>query len=129
MLNKNKDLKLYYSISEVAEMLNVKESTLRFWEKEFPELSPKKAGRNIRQYSKQDIEQARLIHHLVRDLGMTIPGARQKLKSGKAEVASNQEILDRLRAIRAELVEMRDALDGFTYSQVDDLKDSLSAEE
>lgn len=129
MLNKNKDLKLYYSISEVAEMLGVKESTLRFWEKEFSELSPKKAGRGIRQYAKEDIEQARLIYRLVKEQGLTIPGARQRLKSGKEEVVSQKEIVERLKAIRQELLEMRDALDGFTYQQVDDLQAGLNAQE
>ena len=56
MLNTDKNLKLYYSISEVAAMFDVNESLLRFWEKEFPQLNPKKGGRGIRQYRKEDIE-------------------------------------------------------------------------
>ena len=56
MLNTDKELKLYYSISEVARMFDVNESLLRFWEKEFPQLRPKKEERRIRQYSKIDIE-------------------------------------------------------------------------
>ena len=66
-LNPNKELKLYYSIGEVAEMLGVSETLLRYWEKEFPTITPKKSGRNIRQYSQEDIEQVRLIHHLVKN--------------------------------------------------------------
>ena len=58
--NTNKDLKLYYSISEVARMFDVNESLLRYWEKEFPIISPKKAGGNIRQYRKEDIEKDNL---------------------------------------------------------------------
>ena len=53
----NKELKLYYSIGEVAKMFNVSETLLRFWEKQFPQISPRKSGRNIRQYSKEDIEE------------------------------------------------------------------------
>ena len=68
-LNPNKELKLYYSIGEVAEMLGVSETLLRYWEKEFPTITPKKSGRNIRQYSQEDIEQVRLIHHLVKVKG------------------------------------------------------------
>ena len=60
MLNKENELKLFYSISEVAEMFNVNESTLRFWEKEFPALAPKKAGRGIRQYQQKDISVLKL---------------------------------------------------------------------
>ena len=58
--NPNKELKLYYSIGEVAKMFNVNESLLRFWEKEFPFITPKKAGGNVRQYRKEDIENIRL---------------------------------------------------------------------
>ena len=65
-LSENKDLKLYYSISEVAKMFNVSETLLRFWEKQFPQIKPRKSGRNIRQYSRDDIEQVRLIYNLVK---------------------------------------------------------------
>ena len=64
----DKDLKLYYSISEVAQMFDVNESLLRFWEKEFPQLSPKK-GAEVRQYRKEDIETVKLIYHLVKERG------------------------------------------------------------
>lgn len=74
-LNPNKELKLYYSIGEVAEMLGVSETLLRYWEKEFPTITPKKSGRNIRQYSQEDIEQVRLIHHLVKVKGMKLAAA------------------------------------------------------
>ena len=74
MLNTDKELKLYYSISEVARMFDVNESLLRFWEKEFPQLRPKKGGRGIRQYRKEDIETVKLIYHLVKERGMTLPG-------------------------------------------------------
>ena len=61
--NPNKELKMYYSIGEVADMFDVNESLLRYWEKEFPIISPKKTGRNIRQYRKEDIENIRLVYH------------------------------------------------------------------
>ena len=70
MLNTDKNLKLYYSISEVAAMFDVNESLLRFWEKEFPQLNPKKGGRGIRQYRKEDIETVKLIYHLVKERGI-----------------------------------------------------------
>ena len=66
MLNTDKKLKLYYSIGEVAQMLGVSETLLRFWEKKFPQLNPKRAGRDIRQYRQEDVETAKMIYHLVK---------------------------------------------------------------
>lgn len=104
-LNPNKDLKLYYSISEVAKMFEVSESLLRFWEKEFPQISPKKSGRGVRQYTKDDIEVVRMVYHYVKERGMTLEGARQMMKRDKGnDVTSKQiEVIDRLKAIRDEL--------------------------
>lgn len=123
--NTEKELKLYYSIGEVAQMFGVNESLLRFWEKEFPQLNPKKAGRNIRQYRKEDIETVKLIYHLVKERGMTLPGARQRLKDNKENTLRNFEIVERLKSIREELVSMRNALDAFTYEEVDALKENI----
>lgn len=128
MLNKDKNLKLYYSISEVAAMINVNESLLRFWEKEFPQLNPKKGGRGIRQYRKEDVETVKLIYHLVKERGMTLPGARQRMKDNKGVTLRNFEIVERLKSLREELVGMRDALDAFTYEQVETLKEMCQNE-
>ena len=125
--NTDKELKLYYSIGEVAQMFGVNESLLRFWEKEFPQLNPKKAGRNIRQYRKEDIETVKLIYHLVKERGMTLPGARQRLKDNKDNTLRNFEIVERLKGIREELVSMRNALDAFTYEEVDALKENIES--
>lgn len=121
----DKDLKLYYSISEVAQMFDVNESLLRFWEKEFPQLSPKKGSRGVRQYRKEDIETVKLIYHLVKERGMTLSGARQRMKDNKENTLRNFEIVDRLKAIREELLSMKRALDGFTYEQVEELKKDI----
>ena len=112
--NTNKDLKLYYSISEVARMFNVNESLLRYWEKEFPIISPKKAGGNIRQYRKEDIENIRLVYHLVKEKGMTLHGAKQRLKVNKEKTAQTAEVVTRLKEIREELVKLRRSLDYLT---------------
>ena len=112
--NTNKDLKLYYSISEVARMFNVNESLLRYWEKEFPIISPKKAGGNIRQYRKEDIENIRLVYHLVKEKGMTLQGAKQRLKVNKEKTAQTAEVVVRLKEIREELVKLRKSLDYLT---------------
>lgn len=113
-LKTEKKLKLYYSIKEVAEMFGVNESSLRYWEREFPIISPKKAGGNIRQYREEDIENIRLVYHLVKEKGMTIAGARQRLKQNKEKVSDTAEILERLKRVREELVKMRKELDYIT---------------
>lgn len=103
-LNKNKDLKMYYSISEVAEMFNVTETLLRYWEKEFPNIKPEKGGRGIRQYTKDDIEQVRLVYHLVKERGMTLQGARDMIKRDKGGDTNRKvEVIDRLKDIRSQL--------------------------
>ena len=103
-LNKNKDLKMFYSISEVAGMFNVTETLLRYWEKEFPNIKPQKAGRGIRQYTKVDIEQVRLVYHLVKERGMTLQGARDMIKRDKGgDVNRNIEVIERLKSIRTDL--------------------------
>ena len=107
-------MKLYYSIGEVAKMFDVNESLLRYWEKEFPIISPKKAGGNVRQYGKEDIENIRLVYHLVKEKGMTLQGAKQKLKMNRETTIRTTEILDRLKLIREELVSMRKELDYLT---------------
>lgn len=107
----NENLKLYYNIREVAEMVDLPEHTLRFWEKEIPSLNPKKTSGGTRQYTKQDIELIRLIHHLVKDQGLTIKAARERLKTSKRQVVDRQEIVTRLRNIRTELMLMKSKLD------------------
>ena len=103
-LNKNKDLKLYYSIGEVAQMFNVTETLLRFWEKEFPTIKPQKAGRGIRQYTKADLEQVRLVYHLVKERGTSLQGARDAIRRDKSKgINRNIEVIEKLKDIRTEL--------------------------
>ena len=112
--NPNKELKMYYSIGEVAKMFNVNESLLRYWEKEFPLISPRKVGGNVRQYRKEDIDNIRLIYHLVKEKGMTLQGAKNRLKTNREQTVNTTEILDKLKSLRKELVELRNALDSLT---------------
>jgi len=112
-LNTNKDLKQFYSISEVAEMFDVNESTLRFWEKEFPQISPQKSGRNVRRYTKADIEQVRLVHSLVKVRGLKIAAARDALKKNKSGTVQVAEAITRLRGVRDELVALRNEMNQF----------------
>ena len=104
MLNKEKDLKMFWSIGEVAEMLGVNESTLRFCETKFPTIKPRKAGRGIRQYTKADIEELKKIIHLVKERGLTLQGAHEALRNGKSnEIELKVEVIERLKAVKAEL--------------------------
>ena len=112
MLNTDKELKLYYSIGEVADMFGVNSSLLRFWEKEFPQISPKTAGRGIRQYLNEVVETIGLIYHLVKEKGMTLPGARQRLKDNKEATVRNYEIVNKLKTIKEELLAIKRELDG-----------------
>ncbi|MBE6280525.1 MAG: MerR family transcriptional regulator [Bacteroides sp.] len=112
--NSDKELKMYYSIGEVAKMFKVNESLLRYWEKEFPIIKPRKASGNVRQYKKEDIENIRLIYHLVKEKGLTLQGAKQRLKDNKSYAANTAEVVDRLKQLRQELVELKNALDYLT---------------
>ena len=109
-LNTNKDLKKYYSISEVAEQFNVAESLLRFWEQEFPQLKPHKAGRNIRQYTKEDIKMVQIIYNLVKVRGLKLAAARKLLNKNKEGTVNVAEAIDKLKNIRSELVTLRENL-------------------
>ena len=111
-LNTEKELKLFYSIGEVAEMFGVNDTLLRFWEKEFPQLNPKKGGRGMRQYTKEDIEKVRVIYNLVKVRGLRIDSARELLKHNREGVIQSTEVVDRLRGIRQKLVELKAELGG-----------------
>lgn len=112
-LNLNKNLKLYYSISEVAEMFGLNESTLRYWEQEFPYLKPKTKGPSkVRQYTEKDIEQIRLIHNLVKVRGFKLAAAKKIINSNRSGADRTADVLSRLTAIRDELTAMKRQLDG-----------------
>ena len=112
-LDTNKNLKLYYSISEVAEQFGVSESLLRFWEKQFPQINPRKSGRNVRQYTAEDIEQIRLIYNLVKVRGMKLTAAREALNKNRSGVQPTSEVIDKLRNIREELLKIKRSLREF----------------
>ena len=112
MLNTNKDVKLYYSISEVAQKFGVTETLLRYWEKEFPNIKPEKGGRGIRQYSKEDVEQVELVYKLVKVRGLTLQGARDAIKSRGSKMKSQVEIINRLTRVRNELQAISRELNG-----------------
>ena len=112
-LNLNKNLKLYYSIKEVAEMFDVNESTLRYWETEFPFLKPKTAGPNkVRQYSEKDIEQIRLIHNLVKVRGFKLAAAKKIINQNRDGADKKAEVITKLIDLRQDLQALKKELDG-----------------
>jgi DNA-binding transcriptional MerR regulator len=111
-LNLNKNLKLYHSIKEVAQMFDIPESTLRYWEQEFPYLKPKVSGpAKIRQYQEKDIEQIRLIHNLVKVRGFKIAAAKKIINSNRDGADRTAEVITRMIGIREQLQALRKQLD------------------
>ena len=110
-LNNNKSLKRYYSIGEVAEMFDVTETLLRYWEKEFPTIQPRKSGRNVRQYTQEDIDEIRLIHNMVKVRGMKLAAARTALAKNRQREGATTDLINRLQAVRAELLALKRELD------------------
>ncbi len=111
-LNLNKNLKLYYSIKEVAEMFGLNESTLRYWETEFPYLKPKTTGpAKIRQYQEKDIEQIKLIHNLVKVRGFKLAAAKKIINSNRDGADKRAEVLTKLMSVRDDLQALKKQMD------------------
>ena len=92
--------KLYYSIGEVAKEFDVKVSLIRFWEKEFDILKAKKNKKGNRMFTQNDIKNIRIIHHLVKERGFTLEGAKKKLAENKEDTVNSVEIVSRLKEIK-----------------------------
>lgn len=106
--------KLYWSIGEVAEELGVNTSLIRYWEKEFNSIRPKRTGKGDRSYTRKEIDQLRRIQHLVKEKGFTLQGAKEQLRGGnvpaEATSSNNKEVLERLGRIKAELLTIAENL-------------------
>ncbi len=102
--------KLYYSIGEVAELFNVKPSLIRFWEKEFDIIKPRKNKKGNRLFTQKDIENFHLIYHLVKERGMTLKGAQKKLKENSQDTINNFQVIRSLESIRGMLIEIRESM-------------------
>jgi len=106
--------KLYYKIGEVAKAFDVNASLIRYWEKEFKQLDPKKSKSGSRLYTKKDLETLQYIYHLVKEKSYTLEGAKQKMKEerriGNIEVSSNQAVIARLQKIKSELLQIKNQL-------------------
>ena len=99
--------KKYYAIGEVAGMFNVATSLIRFWEGEFDLIKPKKNRKGNRQFTKEDIENVKIIFHLVKERGFTLQGAKDMLKSNSDQLKDKMEMMDSLTKVRAFLVDLK----------------------
>ncbi|MGL4363799.1 MAG: MerR family transcriptional regulator [Bacteroidales bacterium] len=102
--------KIYFSIGEVAAMFEVKTSLIRFWEKEFDIIKPHKNSKGNRLFTQKDIDNLRIIHHLVKEEGLTLEGARKRLKYGKIDEDANLKIVKTLQNIKNILLEVKNSL-------------------
>ena len=108
---KERDInKLYYTMGEVTEMFDVNASQIRFYEKEFEILQPKKNKKGNRLFSPEDIENLKVIFHLVKDKGFTLQGAKEHLKGNKNDVKENQKIISSLEKLKQFLLEVKEQL-------------------
>ena len=102
--------KRYYKIGEVATAFGVNTSHIRFWENEFDILKPHKNNKGNRMFTNEDIENLKLISHLLKERGMTIKGAQKKLKENKEDTLQNFEVVSRLQEVRQMLVQIKDEM-------------------
>lgn len=102
--------KRYYGIGEVARAFGVNTSLIRFWEKEFDVLQPKKNAKGNRKFTPKDIKNLQLIYHLVKERGFTLDGAKTHLKEEKQKTLSNFDIIQKLEGVKAELLKIKNQL-------------------
>lgn len=102
--------KRYYSIGEVAERLDVNTSLIRFWEKEFDIIKPKRNKKGNRLFTQKDFSNLKLIYHLVKERGFTLDGAKSKLRENREDTARNAEAVERLKNIKQALLDIKRGL-------------------
>ena len=102
--------KLFFTIGEVARMFKLNTSHIRFWEKQFDILQPKKNKKGNRLFTKEDLDNLHIIYHLVKERGFTLEGAKKKLKQNREEVIQGVEIVKSLKKIKGFLLEVKDSL-------------------
>ncbi len=98
--------KKYYRIGDVAEFIGVPESTIRYWEQEFTEVSPKRVSRNVRLYTPDDIQTLRIIHYLLKVRGLRIEAAKTQMQVNRKNISRRLKVLDELTEVRDELTVM-----------------------
>ncbi len=111
MLRKDRKIgKLYYSIGEVANLFDVNASLIRYWEKEFDILKPQKNKKGNRLFTPQDLDNLRIIYHLVKERGFTLQGAKDKLRENKQDVVNKVEVIDSLNQLRSFLLDLKEQI-------------------
>lgn len=102
--------KMYHKIGEVAEMLDVTPSLIRFWEKEFPTIKPKKNRRGVRVFTANDIEELKKVYNLVKEQGHTLEAAKRKIRNNKDPNKKILEIESKLKSLKSFLQEIREEI-------------------
>ena len=102
--------KRYYNIGEVAKAFDVNSSLIRFWEKEFDVLKPKKNAKGNRKFTPEDIKKLQFIYHLVKERGFTLEGAKIHLKEERHKSLNNYEIIRKLESVKSQLIRIKDQL-------------------
>ena len=121
--------KIYYSMGEVAEMLDVNPSLIRYWGTQFDTIRPKRNKKGNRLFTPEDLEQLKLIYHLVKERKMTLEGARKALRSRgvvKSEATVDVDLLERLQGIRSLLLEIRESFGADEDEVVVEVEQSVS---
>lgn len=108
--------KIYYSITEVSEMFDINPHTLRFWEKEFPNLKPETNSKGNRRYTKKDIELIKQIHYYSKTKGMTLKGVKTQLTKNKSKKYDSIPLIEELIELRIQLEDIRKELNLFKES-------------
>lgn len=103
-------IKLFYSIGEVAKMFDVNASLIRFWEKEFEVIDPKKNKKGNRLFTQKDVDNFYIIYNLVKERGYTLDGAKQKIKGDKKGAETNAEMIKSLNQVRQFLLDIKKEL-------------------
>lgn len=117
--------KSYFTIGEVAEMFGVSTSLIRFWEQEFDILQPKKNKKGNRLFTRKDLDNLKLIYHLVKERGYTLKGAREKLKGNQEQLDRDLQIVDSLQRLKNFLNELKADMDQEAFSD-DPLQSTLT---
>ena len=102
--------KNYYKIGEVAEILGIPASTLRFWEKEFTIIKPKRNSKNTRFYTPEDVETIKMVYYLVKEKGLKLDAAQQQIRVNRHNVSQRSEVINRLKSVRNQLQDILDAI-------------------
>lgn len=102
--------KRYYSMGEIAKAFDVNQSLIRFWDKEFDILKPKKNAKGNRMFTPEDVKNLQLIYHLVKERGFTLEGAKVHLKEGQKKTLDKFEIIRKLESVKTQLINIKEEL-------------------